>query len=321
MKKLFTSFKTPAIIDIVLDESISLGKDTHTSTRSKPILKTITVADPNDQFGDGTPQTFLRFDKDDPIGGKVIIKPEKAFEHAGIKIELIGEIVTYFETRTSTQFISLNKELAPVGSVGEKDIEYEFVFKSVEKEHESYRGINTDLRYFLRVTIIRNLFSVVKEQEFWIQNSQSEPEGEDPGISMEVGLQGTVLLSIKYDNVFHEIKKGCILGELKFFLVKVKIDKAEVSFIKKETSGVGENAVTDQEVLRKFEIIDGTPAKDETVPIRIYLSAIDAWKLTPTCTNVHNKFSVKYFIHLALCDTKGRRLFKQREITLWRRAL
>jgi hypothetical protein len=95
MKKLFTSFKTPAIIDIELEESPSLAKDTHASTRGKPVQKTLTVADPHDQFGDGTPQTFLRFDKEDPIVGKVVVKPEKAFEHNGIKIELIGEIGAY----------------------------------------------------------------------------------------------------------------------------------------------------------------------------------------------------------------------------------
>jgi vacuolar protein sorting-associated protein 26 len=320
MRKLFSNFKTPAVIEFELEESPSLAKDTHVSTRGKPIQKTIVVADPHDQFGDGSPQTFLRFEKDDPIVGKVIIKPEKQFEHNGIKIELIGEIVTYFESRQTSQFISLNKDLAPAGALNENTT-FEFAFRSVEKEHESYRGINTDLRYFLRVTIHRNVFSVIKEQEFWVQCSQPEPQGEDPGISMEVGLEDIVLLSIKYDNVYHEIKKGCILGELRFYLVKVKIDKAEVSIIKKETSGTGEFAVTDQEVLKKFEIIDGTPAKDEVVPVRIYLSAVDAWKLTPTCSNVNNKFTVKYFIHLALCDTKGRRFFKQREIILWRRAL
>ncbi len=54
---------------------------------------------------------------------------------------------------------------------------FEFAFKSVEKEYESYRGINTDLRYYLRVTIMRNVFSVIKEQEFWVQCSQEEPTG------------------------------------------------------------------------------------------------------------------------------------------------
>lgn len=154
-------------------------------------------------------------------------------------------IVTYFETRQSYQFISLSKDLDGPGAIND-DKTYEFAFKSVEKEHESYRGINTDLRYFLRVTILRNVFSIIKEQEFWVQCTQPEPKEvcfifiydssfykEDPGISMEVGLEDIVLLSIKYDNVYHEIKKGCILGELRFYLVKVKIDKAEVSIIKK----------------------------------------------------------------------------------------
>lgn len=121
--------------------------------------------------------------------------------------------------------------------------------------------------------------------------------------------------------VSHEIKKGCIEGKLKFYLVNVKIDKAEISIIKKETIGQGEFAITEQEILKKFEVIDGTPAKDEVIPVRLYLSSIDAWKLTPSSSNINNKFSVKYFIHLALCDTKGRRFFKQKEITLWRESL
>jgi vacuolar protein sorting-associated protein 26 len=84
--------------------------------------------------------------------------------------------VTYFESRQSTQFISLNKDLAPAGAINNNTI-FEFAFRSVEKEHESYRGINTDLRYFLRVTILRNVFSVIKEQEFWVQCTQAEPQG------------------------------------------------------------------------------------------------------------------------------------------------
>jgi len=106
------------------------------------------------------------------------------------------------------------------------------------------------------------------------------------------------------------------LGKLKFYLVNVKIDKAEVSIIKKETSGQGEIEYSEQEVLKKFEVIDGTPSKDEIIPVRIYLSSIEPWKLISTTSN--NKFLVQYFIHLALCDTQGRRFFKQKEIKLWR---
>jgi len=84
------------------------------------------------------------------------------------------------------------------------ETKFNFSFKNVEKEFESYRGINVDVRYYIRVSVIRSVFSVIKEQEFWVQCPSKKPEGEDPGINMEVGLEGIVLLAIKYDNVNHD---------------------------------------------------------------------------------------------------------------------
>jgi len=364
MKKLFSSFKTPCSVAINLDPSESLDRlekeqltlppqqqqqqQQNTDfkqllssmTRQKTIQRTIMVTDPHDQFTQdsaaadssdpnaaSTLQPFTRFDRDDPIKGNVVVTPLAGnTQHQGIRLELIGEIVLYFETKQSHKFCNLSKELAAPGILSKETV-FPFEFRSVMKDYESYRGINCDLRYYLRVTVTRSVFSIVKEQEFWVQHSQlvsPNKQPSDPGISMEVGLEGIVLLSIKYDQMFHEIGHGCIHGHLRFYLVNVKIDKAEVSLIKKEKTWHGDQELVQQETLKKFEIIDGTPAKDEVVPVRIYLSAIDAWKLTPTIpdeTPVEHKFSVKYFIYLALCDTKGRRFFKQREIILWRKNL
>jgi len=135
---------------------------------------------------------------------------------------------------------------------------------------------------------------------------------------MEVGLEGIILLAIKYDKVNHDLFNGCIMGWLKFYLVKAQIDKAEISIIKKETTINGENSVTDQMVLKKFEIIDGTPGKDEVVPVRFHLSSIDHWMLTAPSNESNGKFTVEYMIHLALCDTKGSRYFKQKPINFFR---
>jgi hypothetical protein len=41
--------------------------------------------------------------------------------------------------------------------------------------------------------------------------------------------------------------------------------------------------------------------------------------LTPTYRNIHNKFSLKYYLNLVLVDEEDRRYFKQQEIALWRR--
>ncbi len=49
-------------------------------------------------------------------------------------------------------------------------------------------------------------------------------------------------------------------------------------------------------------------------------SPLGGFDLTPTYRNVHNKFSLKYYLNLVLVDEEDRRYFKQQEITLWRRA-
>jgi vacuolar protein sorting-associated protein 26 len=345
MKKLLSSFKAPCTIkininpsetlenlDIELKQSASSSSAvTQNLVRSRPknVQHSIHVMDPHDQFATPTTDSsqnepFYRYHKDDPINGNVIITPSSSTQHQGIRIELIGEICLYFESKQTHRFITLVKELMGAGTITQQT-SLPFEFNNVMKEYESYRGINCDLRYYLKCTIIRSVFSIVKEQEFWIQCPTVSPNKQptDPGIHMEVGLEGIVLLSIKYNEMYHDIGHGVLTGQLRFYLVNVKIDKAEVSLLKKEKTWNGEHQeIVQQDTLKKFEIIDGTPAKDEIVPVRIYFSAVDAWKMTPTIPDeepVEKKFSVRYFVHLALCDTKGRRYFKSKEIVLWRR--
>ncbi len=47
----------------------------------------------------------------------------------------------------------------------------------------------------------------------------------------------------------------------------------------------------------------------------MYLTPYD---LTPTYKEVHNKFSLRYYLNLVLVDEEDRRYFKQQEITLFR---
>jgi len=82
----------------------------------------------------------------------------------------------------------------------------------------------------------------------------------------------------------------------------------ELSIIRKETVGANTNAVTEQETLSKFEIMDGAPVKGELVPVRFYLASTD---LTPSYENVNNRFSCRYSLNLVLIDEQDRRYFKQ----------
>lgn len=74
----------------------------------------------------------------------------------------------------------------------------------------------------------------------------------------------------------------------------------------------------ESETITKFEIMDGAPVRGESIPIRLFLSAFD---LTPTYKNIHNKFSVKYYLNLVLVDEDDRRYFKQTECAALSRCL
>jgi vacuolar protein sorting-associated protein 26 len=74
--------------------------------------------------------------------------------------------------------------------------------------------------------------------------------------------------------------------------------------------------VSENEVLTKFELMDGAPVKGELVPIRFFLASTD---LTPSYKNVNNRFSCKYILNLVLIDEEDRRYFKQQDIELWRK--
>lgn len=92
----------------------------------------------------------------------------------------------------------------------------------------------------------------------------------------------------------------------------------EMQILKRESTGTGPNLYNETEVVTKFEIMDGAPVKNTLVPIRLFLKQ---HKLTPTFKQVHNKFSVKYYLNLVLVDEEDRRYFKQQEIHLWRKNL
>ena len=66
----------------------------------------------------------------------------------------------------------------------------------------------------------------------------------------------------------------------------------------------GPNTYNESENVSKFEIMDGAPVRGESIPVRLFLAP---YELTPTMKNVHNKFSVKYYLNLVLVDEEDRR--------------
>lgn len=240
-------------------------------------------------------------------------KPGVKLEHAGIKVEFIGEIELYQDRGNHHEFTSLVKDLARPGDLTQ-NTSYSFEFVNVEKPYESYTGSNVRLRYFLRVTIARRLTDIVKEEELLVHTLSSYPEVNSP-IKMEVGIEDCLHIEFEYNKSKYHLK-DVIVGKIYFLLVRIKIKHMEIAIIKRETTGVGQNTFNENETIAKYEIMDGAPVRGESIPIRLFLAG---YELTPTMKDINKKFSVRYYLNLVLVDEEERRYFKQQEIVLWRK--
>lgn len=135
---------------------------------------------------------------------------------------------------------------------------------------------------------------------------------------MEVGIEDCLHIEFEFTkSKFH--LKDCIQGKVNFNLVRIKIKQMELSLIRRETVGNGPQAITENETLYKFEIMDGAPVKGEVVPVRFYLASTDL--ITPSYKNINNRVNTKYILNLVLLDEIDRRYFKQQEIELWRKKI
>ncbi|KAG8766644.1 Vacuolar protein sorting-associated protein 26B-A, partial [Serendipita sp. 397] len=242
----------------------------------------------------------------------VRLRDGKKLAHDGVKVEFIGSIELFYDRGSHYEFLSLAQELAAPGEMRQAQT-FDFGFKNVEKQFESYMGINVKLRYFLKVTISRRLADVVKEKDIWVHSYRMPPEINN-SIKMEVGIEDCLHIEFEYNKSKYHLK-DVIVGKIYFLLVRIKIKHMELSIIRRETTGSVPNQYNESETITKFEIMDGAPVRGETIPIRLFLGGFD---LTPTFRDVNKKFSVRYYLNLVLIDEENRRYFKQQEITVYR---
>ncbi|KAJ7918182.1 vacuolar protein sorting-associated protein 26-domain-containing protein [Mycena leptocephala] len=223
------------------------------------------------------------------------VRDGKKLQHDGIKVEFVGSIGA-----------------RRPGEMRQAQT-YDFNFKNVEKQFESYQGINVKLRYFVRVSISRRMADVAKERDIWVHSFRL-PADTNATIKMEVGIEDCLHIEFEYNKSKYHLK-DVIVGKIYFLLVRIKIKHMELSIIRRETTGSPPNQYNESETITKFEIMDGAPVRGETIPIRLFLGGFD---LTPTFRDINKKFSTRYYLNLVLIDEENRRYFKQQEITIVR---
>ena len=208
------------------------------------------------------------------VKGGVTIRPKdgKRLEHTGIKVQFIGTIGTslcastvqiqtltnwitemFFDRGNHYEFLSLGQELAAPGDLQHPQT-FDFNFKNVEKQYESYNGINVRLRYFVRVTVSRRMADVIREKDIWVYSYRIPPET-NSSIKMDVGIEDCLHIEFEYSKSKYHLK-DVIVGRIYFLLVRLKIKHMELSIIRRETTGVAPNQYNESETLVRFEVRD-----------------------------------------------------------------
>lgn len=168
----------------------------------------------------------------------------------------------FFDRGNHYEFLSLVQELAAPGELQHPQT-FDFNFKNVEKQYESYNGINVKLRYFVRVTVSRRMADVIREKDIWVYSYRIPPEMNSP-IKMDVGIEDCLHIEFEYSKSKYHLK-DVIVGRIYFLLVRLKIKHMELSIIRRETTGAAPNQYNESETLVRFEV-------GQVCPFLCYLS-------------------------------------------------
>lgn len=246
------------------------------------------------------------------------------------------------------QFICLSYDLCPPGELQHAQ-NYPFMFKDLAKRFESYRGKNVDVSYYVKVTVARKSTDISKTKKFWVylynnvslppapiissEENRQAAEGTEESVAdggsaskslagglrkepkpvkLDIGIENCLHIEFEFSKSQYSLKE-VIVGRIYFLLSRLKIKHMELSLITRESSGLQlSNCLVDSTAIR-YEIMDGSPVKGETIPIRLFLGGYD---LSPDVSC--NYFNVKNYLSLVIVDEDGRRYFKQSEIVLFR---
>ena len=157
----------------------------------------------------------------------------------------------FFDRGNHYEFLSLGQELASPGDLQHPQT-FDFNFKNVEKQYESYNGINVKLRYFVRVTVSRRMADVIREKDIWVYSYRIPPEM-NSSIKMDVGIEDCLHIEFEYSKSKYHLK-DVIVGRIYFLLVRLKIKHMELSIIRRETTGAAPNQYNESETLVRFEV-------------------------------------------------------------------
>ncbi|KAL6928274.1 hypothetical protein ACO0SA_003009 [Hanseniaspora valbyensis] len=267
------------------------------------------------------------YEDGESVSGMVTLRVRgegRRVEHNGITISLIGLVEmkhgnagmgneTGNNSNINSTFLQLTADLYPPGELLHTQTTY-FNFKDVQKQYNSYKGKNVDLTYCLKVKVLpaRNKTPITKYKKIWCELYDDISQLKQKPVKLDIGIENCLHIEFEFGRS-HYTLDDLVMGRVYFLLSRLKIKNMELSLITRETISNGDKSVISETIPVIFEIMDGSPVKGETIPIRLFLSG---YNLLPSMEL--GSFSVKNYLSLVIYDEDGRRYFKQAEIFLHR---
>ena len=270
----------------------------------------------------------------EPIKGSVQISlnnNSSRLNHSGIKIELIGEIDIHaneneeennnINNNQFNRFLSLTNNLSSQGLLNRDNNIYDFEFKSIEKQYDSYRGKKFSIKYLLLVTIETGLSSIKKEKEICIFNCDKNLKrinelfmNDKNKIKVEIGVESLLHVCFELDRKNYHLK-DTITGKVSFKKINLELENMSLRIIKIESLFGKEGEI---EPLGLYEIMEGSPTSTEDIIyFKMYLKGFN--NISQTIKNeMNNNIRVSYYLCLEICDSENRNFFKKIEINLFR---
>lgn len=249
------------------------------------------------------------------------IKPERTFEHQGIKAEIIG-LAKFPQSEEWKQFYLISEELSAPGVLSKALTRVEFKFKGVPNSeciYSSFESSELRVKYLLRVTLGRLLADVHQERKFWIAALPKKEVEEQQTMSknVEIGIENYIRVDFFLANLHCSISDS-INGYILFHMLNLPIRTAQLCLVQKVIR-LDTLAQISQWVLKAQQILDGAAVLSIKIPFRMSLldcAVLGDFAGGGSIEEIGKLWAVKYFVQLVLIDTQERHYFKQHEVNL-----
>jgi hypothetical protein len=211
----------------------------------------------------------------DSIVGRCRVVPQNGerVRHRGISVRLIGKYTA--QGIATSQFSVYEQRIADPGDISQ-EMYIPFTFDKPTVNYPSYHGVKYCLLYSLVVDVKTGLFSTSSksEQIVFLEPTKLRPAAQNLSVSIS---QPPLIFWFRIDKS-HYATDDMVNGQLNFGKVPAAgLQSVTVCLIRTERYRDGSQNRFEDTTLLAYELVDGAPKPEATIPFFIQLAPLQIW--------------------------------------------